>query len=316
MSGKMKWPKVKLKWSMPRERAGRGLKCHKTININRAPHLIEVISKQSVVQSVLAHRTLLATTPPPWTGHLCTPHLNGRFVVASFEAKKLRLMTTTCGCQMQLCVCMSVCVCFGGVPRSVVIFYMRVRLQQAGGRRRGTLSSPARFFVLGQPSPPTTTTMAYECITMAHASLTFPRALPPSLPLFPLALTQLSLPFALHFHFTWSQMSSTTPNDVFLRPWQLLQLQLMLSHSLRPLLLSHSRIHNLHINLIFLSYAWVQKKKKLSPSPKVFTTCLLMDFKWTLTHATCHAPLLQHKTDNPPCLLLHTHPHDPKKGVG
>lgn len=306
MSGKMKWPKVKLKW---RER-GRGLKCHKTININRAPHLIEVIS----VQSVLPHRTLYSIPSPPWTGHLCTPHLNGRFVVASFEAKKLRLMTTTCACQMQLCVCMSVCVWGGGRATQRCNILYACAVATSGREEEGDPKQPGKVLCFGPTLSPNNNNNG---IWMHYHGTRLSNVPSRSTSLAPLSLS-LSLCFHCLSHCTFILLghkcpqrrqttSSCDPGNCF--NYSSCSLTLFdLSCCLAPAFIICTLT-------LFSSLMHECKKKKLSPSPKVFTTCLLMDFKWTLTHATCHAPSHPHKTDNPPP-TPHTHPHDPKKGVG
>lgn len=162
----------------------------------------------------------------------------------------------------------------GGVPRSVVIFYACA--EEGGGKGpRGKVQG-----FLFWPPP----TMAYECITkhtlprpQLPCSLSDPSPPPHTTFLYPSLLIFLSLYSctalaALSFDLVANVRNDA--NDVFLlRPWQLLQLQSVLSHS-PPL--PPPTTHNLHINLIFLL---CMSAKKLSPSPKVFTTCILMDFK-------------------------------------
>lgn len=117
-------------------------------------------------------------------------------------------------------------------------------------------SSTAAVLALSQPAPPPLTLS----LPISHSLLIF------------LSLYSCTALAALSFDLVANVRNDA--NDVFLlRPWQLLQLQFVLSHS-PPL--PPPTTHNLHINLIFLL---CMSAKKLSPSPKVFTTCILMDFK-------------------------------------
>lgn len=104
-------------------------------------------------------------------------------------------MTTTCGCQMQL----------WGVPRSVVIFYAcAVACKGRGEATRRAASWQGFLFLRVGPQQWHMNALPRAHITSSSAALLSHThthiTVSPSLLHF----------FHCHFHFTWSQMSSTT----------------------------------------------------------------------------------------------------------
>lgn len=122
---------------------------------------------------------------------------------ASPNDNHLRLSNATLGRATQRCNILCVCGCM-----------------QGGGGGNAKSSIVTRFFVFARWPP----TMAYECITKSTHNLVVSCT---SLShthahyCISLSLTLLSLPLSFY-------LVTNVLNDVFLRPWQLLQLQLAL----------------------------------------------------------------------------------------